>query len=101
MSSGLEHDETPVQLGLLLTRSRPTCAVPPRGRWRAGSTRLECSAARAEGVAPSKEGMRLADFSGPMARDRNPWVTLGLVMLGAFMTTLDTSIVNISLPAMS
>ncbi len=36
-----------------------------------------------------------------MARSTNPWVTLGLVMVGTFMTTLDTSIVNISLPAMA
>ena len=36
-----------------------------------------------------------------MARTSNPWATLGLVMLGTFMTTLDTSIVNISLPAMA
>jgi EmrB/QacA subfamily drug resistance transporter len=32
---------------------------------------------------------------------RSPWVTLGLVMLGTFMTTLDSSIVNISLPTIA
>ena len=31
----------------------------------------------------------------------NPWAILGVVMAGTFMTTLDTSIVNISLPAIA
>jgi MFS family permease len=32
---------------------------------------------------------------------RSPWVILGLVMVGTFMTTLDSSIVNVSLPAIA
>ena len=34
-------------------------------------------------------------------RNTSPWATLALVMVGTFMTTLDTSIVNISLPAIA
>lgn len=32
---------------------------------------------------------------------KNPWPILAIVMVGTFMTTLDTSIVNISLPAVA
>src|SRR5437763_11887224 len=49
-------------------------------------------------------GMGLAARSGAMTRGANgtnPWVILGLVMVGTFMTTLDTSIVNISLPTIA
>jgi MFS family permease len=46
-------------------------------------------------------GMRLAAQRFAMGRSSSPWATLGLVMVGTFMTTLDTSIVNISLPAMT
>src|SRR5437868_6547278 len=49
-------------------------------------------------------GMGLAARSRAMTRGANgtnPWVILGLVMVGTFMTTLDTSIVNISLPTIA
>src|SRR5205085_7475411 len=39
--------------------------------------------------------------TGDAQEQANKWVVLMLVALGAFMTTLDSSIVNISLPAIA
>ncbi len=41
--------------------------------------------------------------TGPVARraPTNKWAVLGLVAIGTFMTTLDASIVNISLPSIA
>lgn len=50
--------------------------------------------------APGEDGQP-AEGGTPAGADTNKWVTLIIVAIGVFMATLDSSIVNISLPSIS
>ena len=72
---------------------RPRSAVPHSGTNRARSAPSRATAAARDG--------RSASASDGEASPSLRWQVLALVAVGTFMTTLDSSIVNISLPAIA
>jgi EmrB/QacA subfamily drug resistance transporter len=64
----------------------------------AGASAVPRGSARCDGQ--DRAGRRQTEPGGRRA-STNKWAVLGLVVVGTFMTTLDTSIVNISLPSIA
>jgi EmrB/QacA subfamily drug resistance transporter len=62
---------------------------------------LSALPALAEDDQPSPKALVAAQISEIEEKATNKWVVLGIVAIGIFMATLDSSIVNISLPSIS
>ena len=93
-----------------MNQLKSTNSSPPISRGKAPSaanTTEETQEATYPALDPTHALLHLPNLfhvpkaSGDAQEQANKWVVLMLVALGAFMTTLDSSIVNISLPAIA